>query len=103
MANLAGLEGSCRRRAIHSHANTGASEMTNRGCTNWNQLAGYSKPRMLRLVARSANRFRDDPAWSKADQNRADAMKRTRTATDRLLSAGDQPGPKISQMKTPAQ
>src|ERR1035437_9613491 len=70
-ANFAGLEGSRPRSDTHNHANTGANAMMNSGCTDWNQLAGNRKPRTSRLVFRSANKLREDPAGSKADQNTA--------------------------------
>src|SRR6266545_2641187 len=42
--NFAGLEGSRGPRRTHSHANVGASMMTNVGGTDWNQLAGNANP-----------------------------------------------------------
>src|SRR4051812_7231391 len=100
--NLAGLDGSARRRpsASQIHANTGASATTKIGCTNWNQPAGNSQPMMKRLVWRSAKRFRDDPACSNDAQKRADATKRTSTAAERFRSSSDQLFPKINHEKT---
>src|SRR5687768_1401468 len=52
--NLRGLEGSLPRKAslTQSHAKTGEKMITNSGSTDWNQLDGYSKPRIVRRVAR---------------------------------------------------
>ena len=62
--NLVGLDGSRLRSATHSQAKTGARMIRIKGWTNWNQLAGNSKPNTLRLVLRSAKRFSEDPACS---------------------------------------
>src|SRR5437879_812328 len=98
--NLPGAGGSLFPRASHSHAKTGASAITKTGCTVWYQLAGKSKPRMLQLVNRSANRFSEEPACSNAAQNSADATNSTRIAAHRFRSTADQSPKKISQENT---
>src|SRR5216684_8279747 len=68
--NLVGLEGSRRLFAIDNHTNAkiGEKMMTNNGSTDWNQLDGYVKPRIVRRVARSAKSVRLEPACSKPAQ-----------------------------------
>src|SRR6266511_731306 len=67
--NFAGLDGSRLPRLIHSQAKTGEKRMMNNGSTDWNQLDGYVQPKIVSRVARSAKRFRLDPACSKPAQN----------------------------------
>jgi hypothetical protein len=78
----------------HRAENTGANRITNAGCTDWNQPAGISKPPTKRSVWRLANRFIEDPACSKPDQNSAHAMNITSTTCTRRRSAGSSPAPK---------
>src|SRR5262245_13456946 len=103
--NFAGAGGSAclRPRDSHNKANTGARATTKIGCTNWNQLAGNSQPKMMRLVFRSANRFSEDPACSNDPQKIADATNNTRTAAERFRSSIVQPPEKISQAKITAE
>src|SRR5437868_14966419 len=67
--NFTGLDGSRDPRRIQIQAKTGAKRITTSGSTDWNQLEGYVKPKIVSLVARSAKRFRLDPACSKPAQN----------------------------------
>ncbi len=86
--------------ASQIQAKTGASTITKTGCTDWNQLAGKAKPKMVQLVPRSAKRLSEEPACSKAAQKRAEEMNSTRMAAQRLRSTGDQFPKKISHENT---
>src|SRR5687768_17907484 len=70
-ANLAGLDRSPPGRfdsLIQVTAATGANSTTKKAFTDWNQVAGTSKPPTCRSVKSRAKRFSDVGACSNADQ-----------------------------------
>src|SRR5580704_312485 len=68
MANFAGADGLRLRfaKAIHNHARNGANMKMNAESSDWNQPVGMTKCNhsKVRLVYRSANRFKPEPACS---------------------------------------
>src|ERR1051325_1970992 len=63
-ANFAGLDGCRSPMRCQMYAKTGASKITNMAGTDWNQLDGYSQPKMVLAVSLSANNVRLEPACS---------------------------------------
>src|SRR5207302_8842894 len=87
--NFVGLDGSRGLRAGHNHAKTGAEMITRIGCTDWNQAAGNSYPKIWRFVLRSPDKLSEEPDCSKDAQKIAAAAKSTKMATARLRSSTD--------------
>src|SRR5258705_7220514 len=63
-ANFAELEGCRSPMRCQMNAKTGASIMTKIAGTAWNQLDGYSQPKIVLSVSRSANKVILEPACS---------------------------------------
>src|SRR5438132_14188678 len=87
IVNLTGLDGSRGPSRTHIHAKTGAKRSTNSGSTDWNQLDGYMYRKIVRRVARSAKRFRLDPACSNPAQNISAKNERMAMAPMRIQSS----------------
>src|ERR1700737_379438 len=85
--NLTGLDGSCGPSRTHIHAKNGANRITKSGSTDWNQLDGYMYRKIVRRVARSAKRFRLDPACSNPAQNISAKNERMAIAPMRIQSS----------------
>src|SRR5262245_3414889 len=86
---LAGVEGWRFPIRIQIAPKTGASRIRKIELTDWRKDAGMSQPRMLRLVRRSAKRFKEDPACSNPAQKRTAAMKKTKIRMMRFFSVAD--------------
>ena len=105
-ANLAGLDGS--RAAAPSPARStrtpGASVTTKIGCTNWNQLAGKTKPRMSRFGAALGEQVqrRAGLLERRPEQCRRDEQHQDRGRPFALLRRSS-PAEKISQENTTAE
>ena len=68
-------------------AKTGASSTTKKVLTDWNQVAGISKPPTWRSVKSRANRLSDVGAYSNAAQKIAANMKSTKITAMRFFSS----------------
>jgi hypothetical protein len=90
---LAGADGFRWRlaSAIHAHAKNGAKMKMKSELSDWNQLAGITKfnAGKVRSVYRSAKRFKEEPACSKPEKNRAQPANSTTITTPRLRSSGE--------------
>src|SRR5262245_8388193 len=75
-ANFAGTDGSRGPSLIHNQANSGASRITQIGCTIWNQDTGNEIPSSSSRVKRAAKSVNVDPACSYAPQKNVAQMNR---------------------------
>ena len=87
--NLAGLDSSVPRRAMptQSAAKIGAKMMMKSELIDWNQVAGTSKPNIVRSVKSFANRLSDVGACSNAPQNAAANTNSTKITAMRRFSS----------------
>src|SRR5947208_11795957 len=85
-ANFAGLDGCRFPMRCQMNAKTGASIITKIAGTDWNQLEGYSQPKIVFWVSRSANNVILEPACSYVIQKMIEKRTRIKITSTRISS-----------------